>query len=405
MPSEGAANEAYLALKLDNGYNIGFLRASVSVELLEEGHMANATMPPCEIAPTLGLPDIAILGTGGTVASKIDYLTGAVYPSFSPDELLRLVPELGEIANISGRELYSIVSEDILHRDWENIAQAIVGRIAEGAAGVVITHGTDTLHFTSSMLSFMLRDLDRPVVCVGAQRSSDRPSSDAAFNLVSSVRFAATDCAEVVVCMHAGIDDDVCHVHRGTRVRKFHTSRRDAFASVNSLPLARVYGAGRVEQVSPYRTSSGKDVYADTACEERVSLVKTYPGAADIVAALVDRGYRGIIIEGSGLGHAPDTLHAEIRRGLEEGVFFGMASQCVHGRVNMNVYRGGRVLKEAGVLPLGDMLAETAWCKLSWVLGHVQDRDEVARAMLLPVAGEVEDTSRLDVYGCRGACL
>ena len=341
---------------------------------------------------------MAILGTGGTVASKIDYMTGAVYPSFSPEELLQLVPELGDIANIFGRELYSIVSEDITHKDWANIASSIVRYFDEGYKGIVITHGTDTLHFTSSMLSFMLKNLPHPVVCVGAQRSSDRPSSDAAFNLVSSVNFAGTDCKEVVVCMHAGMDDDYCYVHRGTRVRKSHTSRRDAFAPINALPLARVYGAGKVEPISPYSTEQHGDVCADTKTEEKVALVKTYPGASDIVAGFVDKGYRGIILEGSGLGHAPASLHGEIVRGIEEGVTFGMSSQCINGRVNMNVYRGGRQLKERGVLPLEDMLAETAWCKLCWVLGHYDDRQEIAAAMQTPMAGEMGCTSRMDTY-------
>ena len=398
MPSEGAANAPYVNLKLDNGYNVGFEKSTVDVTIIEEGSSFDAVMPSRELPRKDGLPDVAILGTGGTVASKIDYMTGAVYPSFSPEELLQLVPELGDIANIYGKELYSIVSEDITQKDWANIARSIVSYFDEGYKGVVITHGTDTLHFTSSMLSFMLRNIPHPVVCVGAQRSSDRPSSDAAFNLVSSVNFAGTDCKEVVVCMHAGIDDDYCYVHRGTRVRKSHTSRRDAFAPVNALPLAKVYGAGNIESISSYNTVQEGDAYADTKTEEKVALVKTYPGASDIVAGFVDKGYRGIILEGSGLSHAPESLHPEIARGLEEGVTFGMASQCINGRVNMNVYRGGRQLKERGVIPLEDMLAETAWCKLCWVLGHYDDAGEIAAAMLTPLAGEMGCTSRMDTY-------
>lgn len=403
MPLEGALKGTHVSIKLDNGYNVGFKRDDVTIELLSEGRSINATMPEVEIPYNEDLPDVAILGTGGTVASKIDYMTGAVYPAFSPEELLQLVPELARIANIEGKEMLSIVSEDITFSDWKRIGTEVVKQFEDGCDGIVVTHGTDTLHFTSSMLSFMLRNLPHPLVLVGAQRSSDRPSSDAALNLISAVNFAGTDCREVTVCMHADMNDDYCHVHRGTRVRKFHTSRRDAFTTINGQPLAKVPGSGPIEYLSSYRHGSTEgDLTLDTDLEERVALVKTYPTASDIIAHLVDKGYRGIIIEGSGLGHTPHTLHEEIRRGVEEGVVFGMTSQCVHGRVNMNVYRGGRILKEMGVLPLGDMLTETAWCKLSWVLGHASDPDDIRTEMLRDVAGELDPVSRIDAYNfCR----
>jgi len=404
MPLEGALKETYVSLKLDNGYNVGFSRDDVSIELLSEGRSFNATMPEVDIPYNEDLPDVAILGTGGTVASKIDYMTGAVYPAFSPEELLQLVPELAKIANIEGKEILSIVSEDITFSDWKGIGREVVRQYERGCDGIVVTHGTDTLHFTSSMLSFMLHNLPHPLVLVGAQRSSDRPSSDAALNLISAVNFAGTDCREITVCMHADMNDDYCYVHRGTRVRKFHTSRRDAFTTINGRPLAKVPGSGPIEYLSAYRRGSNpkEDLSLDTGLEERVALVKTYPTASDIVAHLVDKGYRGIILEGSGLGHTPHTLHEEIRRGVEEGVVFGMTSQCVHGRVNMNVYRDGRILKEMGVIPLGDMLAETAWCKLSWVLGHASDYEDVRSEMLRDVAGELDPVSRIDAYNvCR----
>ncbi|RZN50491.1 Glu-tRNA(Gln) amidotransferase subunit GatD [archaeon] len=404
MPLEGTLKETYVSVKLDNGYNVGFSRDDVSIELLSKGRSFNAIMPEVDIPYNEDLPDVAILGTGGTVASKIDYMTGAVYPAFSPEELMQLVPELGRIANIEGKEILSIVSEDITFSDWKDIGREVVRQYERGCDGIVVTHGTDTLHFTSSMLSFMLKNIPHPLVLVGAQRSSDRPSSDAALNLISAVNFAGTDCREVTVCMHADMNDDYCYVHRGTRVRKFHTSRRDAFATINGRPLAKVPGSGPIEYLSAYRrdSNSKEDLSLDTDLEEHVALVKTYPTSSDIVAHLVDKGYRGIILEGSGLGHTPHTLHEEIRRGVEEGVVFGMTSQCVHGRVNMNVYRGGRILKEMGVIPLGDMLAETAWCKLSWVLGHANDYEDVRSEMLRDVAGELESVSRIDAYNvCR----
>ena len=398
MPSEGAAKDEIIILKLDTGYNVGFLKSAVSVELVDSGRGFDARMPEVEIPYDESLSSVAILGTGGTVASKIDYSTGAVYPAFSPEELLMLVPELGSLANIYGKEVLSIVSEDVTMKDWAHIGASVVDHISQGFEGVVVTHGTDTLHYSSAMLSFMLKDLSCPVVIVGAQRSSDRPSSDAAFNLISAVNTSTSDCAEVVVCMHGSLSDRYCSIHRGTRARKFHTSRRDAFVSVNSRPLAKVSGAGAIEWNGPYSKAGGEDTYLDPAVDEKVSLVKAYPGAQDVLSALVDKDYHGIIIEGTGLGHAPASMHEDIRRGIEQGISFGMTSQCINGRVNMNVYRGGRQLKEMGVMPLEDMLGEVAWCKMAWGLAHYSPGGELETFMKTPVAGEMGATSRTDCY-------
>jgi len=400
MPTD--AGKGIVSLKLDNGYNFGFNKENVSMELVEAGRPFSATMPKVDIEYKDELPDVAVIGTGGTVASKIDYQTGAVYPAFSPEELLMLVPELSDLANISGREALSIVSEDITLKDWQDIAKTIYGYIEDGHDGVVVTHGTDTLHYTTSMMSFMLRELPVPVVFVGAQRSSDRPSSDAAFNLISSVNFSSSDCKEIVLCMHADMNDEFCHVHRGTRVRKFHTSRRDAFTSINSRPIARVYGEGAIEFISSYKDESSGDMVLDTDVEEKVGIIKTYPECRDMLSCLIDKGYRGAIIEGTGLGHAPLSMHDEISRGIEEGMFLGMTSQCVHGMVNMNVYRGGRVLKEKGVVPLGDMITETAWCKLCFGLAHYHDHSELKGFMTSNFVGEMTSRSQADEYNyCR----
>jgi len=398
MPTESDAD--IISLKLDNGYNVGFDKDSVAIELIEAGRPFSATMPKLEVEHKDELPDVAILGTGGTVASKIDYKTGAVYPAFSPEELLMLVPELSDLANIDGKEVLSVVSEDLRFEDWKKIGKYIFEHIENDYDGIVVTHGTDTLHYTTSMMSFMLCNLPIPIVFVGAQRSSDRPSSDAAFNLISAVNFSSSDCKEVVLCMHANMNDEYSLAHRGTRVRKFHTSRRDAFQTINGDPIARVYGDSSIEFLSEYRDETDNDPFLDTKVEDKVALIKTYPETRDILPCLVDKGYRGIIIEGTGLGHAPDTMHEDIRRGIEEGIVFGMTSQCIHGRVNMNVYRGGRTLKEMGVMPLGDMLSETAWCKLCFALGHHSDPSEVRDFMLTNIHGEISPRSALDAFRC-----
>ena len=122
---------------------------------------------------------------------------------------------------------------------WVKTARSVADEINGGADGVVVAHGTDTMHYTSAALNFML-DTPVPVVVTGAQRSSDRPSSDAFMNLISSVVAAKSDIAEVTLCMHAEEDDSYCLLHRGTKVRKMHTTRRDTFRSINALPIAKI---------------------------------------------------------------------------------------------------------------------------------------------------------------------
>lgn len=126
-------------------------------------------------------------------------------------------------------------------KHWIKIAHEVAKSLNSGDSGVVVAHGTDTMGYTAAALSFMLRDLGKPVILVGAQRSSDRPSSDAAMNLICSVRMSTSDVAEVMVVMHGETGDTYCLAHRGTKVRKMHTSRRDAFRSINDVPIAKVW--------------------------------------------------------------------------------------------------------------------------------------------------------------------
>lgn len=380
-----------VVIKLSNGYNVGF--KADEVELIEKGKRFEAKMPEVHLEEREDLKKVSILGTGGTVASKIEYKTGAVYPAFSPEELLTLIPELSELALIDGREVLSIFSEDYNLEYWKLVSREILKEIKKGSQGIVVGHGTDTMHYTSAFLSFMLRELSCPVVLVGSQRSSDRPSTDSYLNLLCAVRLSTTDLGEVSVVMHSSIEDDFCYAHRGTRVRKLHTSRRDAFKSVNEIPIAKVF-RDKVEFLSSYRKALG-ETYLDTKFEERVAILKFYPGMPLEVIDFFSERYRGVILEGTGLGHISTNLIDAVSRGVEMGVFYGMTSQCIHGRVNLNVYKTGRLLLKAGVVPLEDMLTETAFAKLSYVLGHTQDLKEAKKMMLENIAGEICHSSRI----------
>lgn len=411
MPRYALHAKPIIVIKLDNGYNIGVRvdeRSRVEVVKTREAMIREAAGAPVaiplmeEAPPPAKRPRVMVIGTGGTIASKIEYETGAVRPAMSAEELLEAVPEIGFIADVNAKVVMSILSENMRPEYWERIVDEVAKSIAEGYEGVVVAHGTDTMAYTAAALSFALRGLPVPVALVGAQRSSDRPSSDAAFNLISAVLVAArAPFAEVTVVMHGETGDTYALAHRGTKVRKMHTSRRDAFQSINSRPLAKVYPfEGRIELLmEPLRRRGEEELRVENGFERRVALIKYYPGMeSEIIDFLVDRGYKGIVLEGTGLGHVGEWLVDSIRRAVEAGVAVVMTSQTLFGRVNMNVYNTGRKLLAAGVIPGEDMLPETAFVKLSWVLARERDLREVRRLMLTNLAGEINPRHTIDLY-------
>lgn len=389
------ADELHLVLKMDSGYNIGVNIADAEVRLVERGEKPEINLPPLNIESDPEKMDVSIISTGGTVASIIDYKTGAVHPAFTADDLLRATPELLDEANITGKAIMNILSENMKPELWAQAARAVADEINNGADGVVVAHGTDTMHYTSAALSFML-ETPVPVVITGAQRSSDRPSSDAFLNLMSSVAVAKSDIAEVTVCMHSSENDSHAILHRGTRVRKMHTSRRDTFQSINSPPLAKVKN-GKVkikDKISPYRNRGGHDLEVNDFLEEKVAFIKSYPGITrELIDYHIDKGYKGLLIEGTGLGHCPDEMIPSIQRATDDNIMVVMTSQCLYGRTNLNVYSTGRKLLSAGVMPVGDMLPETAYVKLSWALGQTAKLEEVKKIMETNLKGELGDKS------------
>ncbi len=346
---------------------------------------------------------ISIVVTGGTIMSRVDYRTGGVHMFLDPYELLYEVPELEDITIIRKiKSPFSIASEDMTPKEWVKIAEIVAKELNTRSDGVVIPHGTDTMHYTSAALSFMLRNLSKPVALVGAQRSSDRPSSDAFMNLICASIYATSDIAEVSVVMHGTIEDTFCLAHRGTRVRKMHTERRDAFQSVNDKPLAKIYPNGKIEIINEnYRKRTDEEVILDARINEKVALVKAYPGSdPEIIDFFVDKGYKGIVIEGTGFGHVPtETLDKRrswiphIKRAIEEGIIVCMTSQTIFGRTNPFVYSNARRLYNLGVIYCEDMLPEVAYVKLMWVLGHTENPEEVRKLMLTPLANEIKPRS------------
>jgi glutamyl-tRNA(Gln) amidotransferase subunit D len=392
IPRSEYGDEKHLVIKLKNGYNIGIrLTTNTKVEKIGKG------IKPSFVSPSLPqqneeLPKVAILSTGGTIASRVDYRTGAVRPALTASDLYSVVPELANIARIDAHVLFSLFSENITPANWTEVAKATAQKIDEGVDGVVIAHGTDTMGYTAAALSFALQNLPVPIIIVGSQRSADRPSSDAATNLVGAVMAAAkAPFAQVAVAMHETMSDTSIALHNATKVRKCHTSRRDTFKSINAPPIAKVQDQSVIMLTNDYtkRDSSRKPTLKPEFCE-KVALVKFHPG---IDPAVIDwhtnRGYRGLILEGTGLGHVGSKCFHAIDNAVSNGVVVGMTSQCIWGRVDMNVYDTGRDLQALGVVPLEDMLSETALVKLMWVLGQTEDAQEAKRLLMTNIAGEL----------------
>lgn len=394
MPRYESASEDYIVIKLKSGYNTGIEISKIkSVEKL--AGPAKSTTPGAPApAQNPGLPRIALISTGGTIASKIDYRTGGVRAALSASELYASVPELASIASIDPEVLMSEYSENLKPEHWAAIADKVAEKIRLNMYdGILVSHGTDTMHYTAAALSFALQGAPIPIVLVGAQRSSDRPSSDAALNLLGAAAFAAKALvAGVFVAMHSGTSDDIVAVHVGTRVRKNHTSRRDAFESIDVTPVALVKnGSVEMQESGIELAQRGKGrLDAKTTFDSRVALLKYHPGFDPaLIEHAAKAGYRAIILEGTGLGHVSKDCFSALKKAVGAGVMVCMTSQCIWGRVSMTVYDTGRDLLDIGVIPLSDMISETATAKAMWALANASSADETKKVMQQNLAGEI----------------
>ncbi|WP_132057910.1 Glu-tRNA(Gln) amidotransferase subunit GatD [Halorussus amylolyticus] len=389
LPSSTAEN---LVVKLEGGYNVGIDREDADVDVLETDVYdieTGETDDSSAVEFDPDLPTISLISTGGTIASTVDYRTGAVTAQFDAEDVLRAVPDLAGRANYRGRVVANILSENMTTDVWQDLAHAVAEEIEDGADGVVVMHGTDTMQFTASALSFML-DTPVPIVFTGSQRSADRPSSDNVMNAVCAVEAAKADAAEVMVCMHATESDDDCALHRGTRVRKNHTSRRDAFETVGAEPLGEVeYETGEVSFRRDYAERGATDLDIAPDLESEVELLKFTPGM-DESSLDVAEGKVGLVLEGTGLGHVHSDWADRIAELVDAGTTVVMTSQCIEGRVCDRVYDTGRDLLDAGVIEGEDMLPGTAKVKLMWALAN---GDDPATAVREPIAGEITDRS------------
>jgi len=395
LPKTSRNKDDIVIVKLKNGYNIG-----VKPEQIEE--IGEFETKKCQIkVENLRETNkkITIIGTGGTIASRVDYTTGGVVSQFTVDDFLLSFPELKYVATYKAKQPFNILSEDMDPEKWQILAEEVYESLNEDCDGVIITHGTDTMHYTSSYLSFAIQNINKPIILVGAQRSSDRPSTDTPYNLVGASLFAINDFSGVFVCMHKDSNDKTLALHVGTRVRKMHTSRRDAFRSINFPIVAELdleLSKGKIQNYNlkinvkgfERKNSNPKLI---NGFHDNIALCKIYPGIKNLFRHYSE--YDGIILEGTGLGHAPQYVLNDIKSLIESGIFVGMTSQCIYGRTHCNVYSRGVELNKLGVVYLEDMLPEVAYVKLGWIMAQTKDINKIKEKMLKPIFYEITERS------------
>ncbi|MBN1175153.1 Glu-tRNA(Gln) amidotransferase subunit GatD [Candidatus Woesearchaeota archaeon] len=399
LPKEG---ESYV-LKLDSGYNVGIFPKNIeSVEELEEEQTLQEQQNSDSIIQNEDLPKIKILHTGGTIASKVDYKTGGVIADFTPEALIGMFPELTEIANIESQFMGNMWSDDFRFAHFNQLASAVLDGVNSGINKFIVTSGTDFLHYLSSALSFVLKDVPASVAVVGAQRSSDRGSSDAGMNLIgAAVYLSKTNFQGVVTCMHASVEDTTCNIIHGTHARKMHSTRRDAFQSINTPIIATVdYEKRTVKQIEIMNEIKSEIPSRLPLFKEdlKVGLLYSKPNlyAQEILAY---QNFDGLILAGSGLGHFPISKpnddcseHEKIKSAISElakSIPVAMSVQTINGRVHMNVYSPGRELQEMGVIGHGSVMTpETSYIKLSWLLSNYS-KEEVKEFYTKDVVGEL----------------
>ena len=370
MPHHEFSGHDILILKMKSGYNIG-IRMAEDAKISVESRPVERVKHESEDAPKAGLKTIVLIGTGGTIASYVDYRTGAVHPALSTSDMINAVPEIKEIANLKANVLFSIFSENMTVPHWQKLAEAIADELNNGADAVIVPHGTDTMGYTAAAVSFMLGDIPKPV---------------------AAARFCVNgNAAGVFVVMHEGSGDETFAVHLGTRVRKMHTSRRDAFKSINVPPVAIVDKAGKITFNEKLRPVSKDKVAVSSGMCQQVVMLQFFPGMDPELFRDVIMKSKGVVIAGSGLGHVNSNMVPLLKEASDKGIVVVITSQCLNGRTNLNVYNTGRDMLNAGVITVQDMLPETAYAKLMWALANTKSTEAAKEVMKTCLAGEMSD--------------
>lgn len=361
----------YYLIKLKNGYNIGIKKSQIKeMENLNE-KIKVGQFPKRK---PKGIGNLGFIYTGGTIGSKVDYLTGGVSAIMDIEELLAIADLPYDIKIIDSP--FVKFSEDLNPKDWVEIVKSIERTYKKGAEGIIVAHGTDTMHFSSAYAYYALEN-PIPIAFTGAQRSSDRASTDAVINLFASSIYANSNIGEVAIVMHETINDDTAIAIRGISARKMHSTRRDAFKSINEEPLARIYyPSGKLEIINKkYRKRSDKEMVAKPYLDTKGALIWVYPGFDPSILEYY-RNYRGIIIAGTGMGHTSKELIPMLKE-LSKDLFIGITTQCIYGITHPYVYSRGRELSKFATYLQGT--PEKNYVKLLYVLGKESDLDGIKK--------------------------
>lgn len=400
-----STKEEIISLKLKTGYNIGIKKSAIKeIQLIEKHKIPEVQKKTLPV--NKDLPFVSILSTGGTISSKIDYRTGGVYADYTADDFVAICPELSALANIRAKKIMSTMSEDILPEDWKQLAKHIYQELQTDVAGVIVTMGTDTLHFATAIMSFFLGNITKPVIFTASQRSIDRGSTDAFMNLICAVKATAQfDAAEVMTCLHGTTNDEYCLLIRGTKVRKMHTSRRDAFRPINALPFAKVFVDKPIEIIdASYKKRHTGNFQLQTDFEEKIAFITIVPNMEpDVIDFYLQEGYKGIVIAATALGHVntwtEKSMIPLLKKAREMKVPVVITTQTLYGAVHPYVYTNLRKVSiEAEGIYVHDMLPEIAYLKLGWVLGQTKSFEKVKELMLKNIAGEINERTSVDGF-------
>jgi glutamyl-tRNA(Gln) amidotransferase subunit D len=392
-------DSSIVLLKLESGYNIGIRESEIlDAKLLEKSK--ETKKEKVELEKNKKLRNVAIVITGGTISSRLDPKTGGVI-STDAEEILNIAPEIKELCNVVKIEKpFMKWSENMSFTDWKKLAETCEKLLNDDEIdGLIITQGTDFIHYTSAALSFFLQNLNKPLAITYSQRSIDRGSTDAALNLTCAAKYAISDIAEVALIGHKDENDNVCLAMPGTKVRKLHTSRRDAFKVVNADPIAEI-SEEKFDILREFNARSKNKLKLDAKYSDKVVSIKITPGQdPEILEFYKKLGYQGIVLEITGIGQIPAqdakfNWLPKIKKAIDGGMTICATPQTIFGRLNPNVYSAGRDLQKTGIIFLEDMLTETALVKLGWVLGHktwATDKEKTKQKMLENISNEFSD--------------
>ncbi|MFH1306159.1 MAG: Glu-tRNA(Gln) amidotransferase subunit GatD [Candidatus Micrarchaeota archaeon] len=410
LPRQESGDKNCLVLKLNSGYNAGVGMEKAKIEKIKSSKLKFKLPyhPKSSKTGPSSAPHLSLISTGGTIASRVDYETGAVHPQIKASELVGAYPRLKKFEPIKVNSLFSILSEDMNPSRWSEMAKEVKNEFDGGATGIVIAHGTDTMGYSSAALSYALQNLPSPLIFTGAQRSPDRASSDAAQNIFCSCAAARSNFAEVAICMHVSTNDTFNYIHWGTRARKSHTSGRWAFKSIGAHPIGKVDGESGNVQINDTRIPKKdlkRKIILKNKFSENVHLAWIYPGITPKTVSLWSK-YDGIVIAGTGLGHAPLDIHNSksktsilpaLKELISSDVIIAISPQTLGGRIMLETYSTGRKLEDIGVIGnRADWLPETCYAKLCWVLGQTKNKKKAEELMMAPVANDISPFSSVE---------